>query len=486
MLKTFYAQKYYKLPISYQKSLVARVTIFFLISLLWIAGCWQKDSQFFHPSLLEQDKLIQVYFNQNQAKGRYFQEPYRQISRYGDNFEQIIIEAINSAKFSIDVAVQELNLPNLAQALVARSRSGIKVRLILENTYSHSLSELSESKIDKFDKHDRNRYREFKTLVDLDRDGYLSQAEIDARDALVILRNGGVPIADDTSDGSRGSGLMHHKFIVIDRQVVVTGSANFTLSDFFGDFSSPESRGNANNLLKIYSPELANLFIEEFNLMWGDGVEGELNSKFGVAKPRRSSQQIIVGNGVVEVNFSPTSASIPWYLSSNGFIARILELATRKIDLALFVFSEQNLANTLESKHQQQVNIKALIDPGFAFRYYSEALDMLGVSIDNKCKAEANNRPWKVPIQTVGTPQLFSGDKLHHKFAIVDEKIVITGSHNWSDAANSQNDETVLVVYSSKVSAHFAREFTRLYQQAHLGLPTEVQNKQRNAKQKCF
>ncbi|MGL5879697.1 MAG: phospholipase D-like domain-containing protein, partial [Xenococcaceae cyanobacterium] len=326
MLKKFYAQKYYKLPISHQKSLVARVAIFFLISLLWITGCWQKDSQFLHPPLLEQDKLIQVYFNQNQAKGRYFQEPYRQISRYGDNFEQIIIEAINSAKFSIDVAVQELNLPNLAQALVARSRSGIKVRLILENTYSHSLSELSESKIDKFDKHDRNRYREFKTLVDLDRDGYLSQAEIDARDALVILRNGGVPIADDTSDGSRGSGLMHHKFIVIDRQVVVTGSANFTLSDFFGDFSSPESRGNANNLLKIYSPELANLFIEEFNLMWGDGVEGELNSKFGVAKPMRSSQQIIVGNGVVEVNFSPTSASIPWYLSSNGFIARILEL----------------------------------------------------------------------------------------------------------------------------------------------------------------
>lgn len=469
-------------------SVIAKISVFLSILILLILSIayWGEDLKSTHPSSLEQDKLIQVYFNQNQAKGKRYQEPYRQIRRYGDNFEQIIIEAIKSATDSIDVAVQELNLPNLAQALVERDRAGVKVRVILENTYNRSFSELTPTEINNLDKRDRNRYQEYQTLVDFDRDGQLSSAEINTKDAIFILHNAGIGIVDDTSDGSRGSGLMHHKFIVIDNQIVITGSANFTLSDFFGDFHSPESRGNANNLLKLTSPQLANLFTEEFNLMWGDGAGGELDSKFGLAKPSRHSQQIFIGNAIVEVHFSPTSSTEPWYLSSNGLIARILELATKEIDLALFVFSEQNLANTLEIQHQKQVNIKALIDPSFAFRYYSEALDMLGVAISNKCKIEANNHPWQVPIQSVGVPELPPGDKLHHKFALIDEKIVITGSHNWSEAANSQNDETVLVIYSYKTATHFLQEFTRLYQQAKLGIPVDLKKKQNLKKQQCL
>ncbi|NES06155.1 MAG: hypothetical protein F6K22_27125, partial [Okeania sp. SIO2F4] len=42
----------------------------------------------------------------------------------------------------------------------------------------------------------------------------ISQDEINRRDALIILSNAGVPLIDDTADGSKGSGLMHHKFLV--------------------------------------------------------------------------------------------------------------------------------------------------------------------------------------------------------------------------------------------------------------------------------
>jgi phosphatidylserine/phosphatidylglycerophosphate/cardiolipin synthase-like enzyme len=466
-------------------STIAKISIFFLLFLLLFTGYWGEKSKLLHPSQLKQDPLIQVYFNHDRSQGKEYQEPYRKIRRYGDNFEQIIIEAIDSAKVSIDVAVQELNLPNLAQKLVECDRKGINVRVILENTYNHSLSELNSAEVSNLKQRDRNRYQEFQTLVDLNKDGQLSTSEINSRDALKVLQNANISIIDDTADGSRGSGLMHHKFIIIDNQFIITGSANFTLSDFFGDFNNLENRGNANNLLVINSPQLANLFTEEFNLMWGDGQNGQLDGKFGLQKPSRDSQQIIVGNSVIEVHFSPTSATIPWYLSSNGLIARTLDIAKTEIDLALFVFSEQNLANLLESKNQNRVTIKALIDPGFAFRYYSEALDMLGVTLSNKCKTEVNNHPWQVPIQTVGVPELFPGDKLHHKFALIDDKIVITGSHNWSEAANVQNDETVLVIYSSKISAHFAREFNRLYENSKLGLPMNFAKKQKMKQQQC-
>ncbi|WP_236630435.1 phospholipase D-like domain-containing protein, partial [Aphanizomenon flos-aquae] len=87
------------------------------------------------------------------------------------------------------------------------------------------------------------------------------------------------------ADGSKGSSLMHHKFVIVDDRFVIITSANFTLSDTFGDFTDPSSLGNTNNLLKIDSSELATLLTEEFNIIWGDGVGGKPDSKFGVTKP---------------------------------------------------------------------------------------------------------------------------------------------------------------------------------------------------------
>lgn len=126
-----------------------------------------------------------------------------------------------------------------------------------------------------------------------------------------------------------------------------------------------------------------------------------------------------------------------------------------------------------------------MIDPNFAFRYYSEALDMLGVGLANKCQYEADNHPWRSPIQTVGVPQLPPTDKLHHKFGIIDSQTVITGSHNWSTAANNNNDEVVLVIKNQAVAAHFTREFDRLYYQALLGLPEVIKSRIKEQESTC-
>jgi len=81
--------------------------------------------------------------------------------------------------------------------------------------------------------------------------------------------------------------------------------------------------------------------------------------------------------------------------------------------------------------------------------------------------------------------QLPKGDLLHHKFAVIDGQTVITGSHNWSTAANKNNDETLLVIQNPKVAAHFEREFARLYQNAQLGIPPSLQEKIDEQKKTC-
>jgi len=394
---------------------------------------------------LPQDSHIQVFFNQSEAN--VYTDPYRHIQRYGDDLEQVIVTAINSASQTVDIAVQDLNLPRIAEALVSSAQRGIGVRLILENQYANI---------------------------------------VPATEALKILRSARIPLIDDTADGSKGSGLMHHKFLVIDGQQVLTGSANFTFSGIHGDLDTPDSRGNANVLLKINSPELASQFAEEFNQMWGDGPDGQPNSLFGLKKRNHSTSTLSLGNGTVALQFSPLSPTQPWERSVNGLIRKTISQGDRTIDLALFVFSEQLIANQLETQAQKGAQIRVLIDPRFTYRSYSEALDMLGVAHpDQRCKIEADNRPWKNPITSVGFPQLPPGDKLHHKFAVIDQQTVIVGSHNWSHAANTQNDENLLVIQNETVAAHFSREFDRLYRSPSVGMTARLQNQSKKVRQRC-
>ncbi|MEA5421004.1 phospholipase D-like domain-containing protein [Spirulina sp. CCNP1310] len=424
------------------------------------------------PAPLPQDPQIQVYMNQNLAQGADYRDPYREIERPGDDLEAVILSQINGAKTSIDLAVQELRLPGIAQALVAKQQAGVKVRVVIENSYHRYWHESDSGSSSSSD-----FQREVLAFVDTDGDGQVSAAELAVRDAIAILRNGRVPLLDDTADGSRGSGLMHHKFMIIDGAVVVTGSANFTLSDVHGDVTEPESRGNANNLLVVSDRPLAQAFTEEFNLMWGDGPGGRPDSRFGLQKPRRLPQMLQIGNSRVTLNFSPTSPTRPWAESGNGVIALALQSTQQRADLALFVFSDQGLGNTLGNRHAQGVKLRVLIDPSFAFRYFSEGLDLLGVEIREQCRLDPDNRPWPNPIDTVGVPNLPPGDKLHHKFGVVDQRLVITGSHNWSAAANHTNDETVLVIENPVVAAHYDREFERLYGDARLGLTSKTKEK---------
>lgn len=443
-------------------------------------ACQAVRSQ--HPKPLPQDPLIRVYFNH--VESAEYREPYRQQTRKGDDLEQQIVTAIAAAKSTVDVAVQELRLPKIAEALVERQKAGVKVRVILENNYSRPWSTLTAAEVEKLPQRDRDRYQEFRQLVDRDRNGKITTAEINQGDALVILNQAQIPWIDDTADGSAGSGLMHHKFAIVDNQTVVITSANFTTSDIHGDFRFPNSRGNANNLLKIDSPQLAAVFTEEFNLMWGDGPGGQLDSKFGLQKPLRSAKRVQVGNTQVMVQHSPVSPTLPWQQSSNGLIGQVLASAVQSVDLALFVFSEQRIADILDSR-QKSVQIRALIDSNFAYRYYSEALDMLGVALSQNCKHDQNNRPWLRAIASVGVPQLPQGDSLHHKFGIVDHQTVITGSHNWSNAANTKNDETLLILQNATVAAHYQQEFERLYATAQLGVPVNVQQKIATQQQQC-
>ena len=91
------------------------------------------------PAPLPLPDGMSVAFNHN-PNGRY-RSPIDGQWRQGDDLGAFVLEGIASAREEILVAVQELTLPRIAEALVARHRQGVRVRVVLENTYSTPWSE---------------------------------------------------------------------------------------------------------------------------------------------------------------------------------------------------------------------------------------------------------------------------------------------------------------------------------------------------------
>lgn len=408
---------------------------------------------------------IRVAFN-HRGDSRY-RSPVSGQWRQGDDLEALLLESIREARVEILVAVQELSLPAVAEALAERHRRGVRVRVVLENLYSTPWSQ--QHPVD-LPPHQRHRQQQLVALGQ--------------GDAVAVLQRAGVPLLDDTADGSRGSGLMHHKFLVVDGRVVVTGSANFSPSCIHGDAGAPSTRGNVNHLLRFDSPALAGVFAAEFARLWGDGPGGQPDSRFGIAKQGGGAQVVDVAGTPVEVLFSPHRRSDPNH--GLAWLETQLAGAGRRLDLALFVFSGQNLADRLQELHGRGVKLRLLADPGFANRAFSETLDLLGVTLpDQDCRIEADNRTWSAPLEGVGTPRLASGDKLHHKFAVIDGGAVITGSFNWSPSAAFQNDETLLLIRSPLLARHFEAEIDRLWRGAELGVSGRLARRMEQRRRSC-
>jgi phosphatidylserine/phosphatidylglycerophosphate/cardiolipin synthase-like enzyme len=61
---------------------------------------------------------------------------------------------------------------------------------------------------------------------------------------------------------------------------------------------------------------------------------------------------------------------------------------------------------------------------------------------------------------------------LHHKYAMVDAELngasqyVITGSHNWTGAAESSNNENTLILQSNRIANLYLQEFAARYKES--------------------
>jgi phosphatidylserine/phosphatidylglycerophosphate/cardiolipin synthase-like enzyme len=67
---------------------------------------------------------------------------------------------------------------------------------------------------------------------------------------------------------------------------------------------------------------------------------------------------------------------------------------------------------------------------------------------------------------------------MHHKFAVLDESVVITGSFNWTTQAVNNNQENVLFFENKFIAGKYTEEFNRLWESFKTVIdPEEAQDK---------
>lgn len=123
-------------------------------------------------------------------------------------------------------------------------------------------------------------------------------------------------------------------------------------------------------------------------------------------------------------NISQSSKSIKiavtWFTNKNIYQALIDKLADSNYKLEIVVLNDK-----INNK-KEGVNFQKLIDLNADF-YYSEIESMV-----------------------------------HHKFCIIDDKKLITGSYNWTYYAENRNWENVLIIKDSKILSSFINEFEKI------------------------
>ena len=56
-----------------------------------------------------------------------------------------------------------------------------------------------------------------------------------------------------------------------------------------------------------------------------------------------------------------------------------------------------------------------------------------------------------------------SENHMHHKFAVIDSKVLVNGSFNWTRSATDYNQENILVTDEPKLVSAYLEEFESLW-----------------------
>jgi phosphatidylserine/phosphatidylglycerophosphate/cardiolipin synthase-like enzyme len=151
---------------------------------------------------------------------------------------------------------------------------------------------------------------------------------------------------------------------------------------------------------------------------------------------------------IVQACFSPQG-------KCSAYILREIELAKKELLVAVYAFTSDELSNALVQAKKRGVVVQIVVDREFDLTNQNSK----GKFFDAQ----------KIPVRRVsGTkpkPPEKDAGLMHQKFAVIDNRIVFTGSYNWTYSADSLNDENLLLFRDAgPLAEEYRKAFFRLWE----------------------
>lgn len=309
-----------------------------------------------------------------------------------DDLDAAIRRFIDEAQHSLAIAVQELDSRSIAQSILSARARGVRVRLILEGDYLGESPPVADPWL---------------------ADG----ANEENRLIHAAVLRAGIDVVSDLNPA-----IFHQKFVVRDAgedlAAVLTGSANFTLTDTGANLATTGVIGNnLNHVVVLRGESAASQYLAEFERM-RSGTFGDRHERVE-ARPR----EFRLGSVRVKPLFAPRHGP-------EMEIMKQMLKARRRVDFAMFTFAQSSgIDDTMQRLVSPNFRIRGILDRGQGAQGWSATAPLRSAGVEL-----FQNR--------VGT----GVRKLHHKLMVVDDRLLIVGSFNYTGPATTLNDENIVVL----------------------------------------
>ena len=124
-------------------------------------------------------------------------------------------------------------------------------------------------------------------------------------------------------------------------------------------------------------------------------------------------------------------------------IIKNINQAQAFINIAMYIFTDKEIALPLIDAQKRGVKVRVYLDKSQIESSYS--VSRLLVQRGIKVRISSNNYI------------------MHNKFAIIDNRLILTGSYNWTFSANNRNDENLMVIDDPEIIEIFQNQFVNLW-----------------------
>jgi len=124
-------------------------------------------------------------------------------------------------------------------------------------------------------------------------------------------------------------------------------------------------------------------------------------------------------------------------------IIKNINQAEAFINIAMYIFTDKEIALPLIKARERGVKVRLYLDQDQVDYKYSQSRFLVQKGI--KTRISTNNYI------------------MHNKFAIIDNRILLTGSYNWTFSANHRNDENLMIIDDPEIIEIFQNQFINLW-----------------------